>query len=100
MDLKNAPKSTRVEDRTGEILDPMVLWLLKQPTTQTGLTPREIKTMNKNDISITDMYFARAIKAHKQKNILNPNVEVPTLRDDFFNEYGYGADHPFQKVKK
>ncbi len=75
-------------------------WLARQPTSQTKLTPFERDMMTEANMSVSDLYFLRALKAHASKSLLHPNAKVPSPRDDFFNEYGSGADHPFQKVKK
>ncbi len=101
MDLKGLPPSKNFEDRTGQVPDAMLRWIMAQPTSRGGLTKREEKLLKDPNVSVTDLYFRRAVRA-QYHNIPNKGAghpHAPTERDDFLNEYGMGADHPFKKVK-
>ena len=82
MDLRKAPQSTRVTDKTNPRNPDILRWLSHQPTSKSRLEPFEQELMTEGRFSPEDLYLARTMY-YPRNAIIRKDYDQELQKDDF-----------------
>jgi hypothetical protein len=86
MDLNKVKPSKNFEDRTNQFNDPMIKWLMRQPSSKSELTDEEKDLLSTGNWNVADLYFMRYFAGNDDVMLKNNYYDVYNRRKFFRNK--------------